>query len=377
MISRLLAMILWHLPEDGYGKNPYGQLLMRSLEETGVRTIPIPYSHWFATRAFAERPNVVHFQFISPYILPAPPSRSWWRALLKGPVFLAQVFLLRLAGCRIVWTVHNLVNHERRLARWEWFFSLLFTRLAHSLVVHGEAARNEAIATYHLQRLQHRVIVLFHPNYDGAYPNRLTREQARQTLGIGQHATVVLCIGQIRPYKGLPELVRAFSSLPERKGAELWIAGEALDRELAATLQRETEACPGIHLRLGHQSPGEVEMLLKASDLVALPYLSILTSGAALLAMTFGKPCVAPRLACLTDVLDERGAFLYQPAEAGGLRDALARAMDSSTRWSAMGDHNRARAAAWSWPVAAGLLVALYRGKTVSANMTAAGVRGE
>jgi len=41
-------------------------------------------------------------------------------------VFLAQVVLLRLAGCRIVWAVHNLVNHDRRLAKVDWFFSLLF-----------------------------------------------------------------------------------------------------------------------------------------------------------------------------------------------------------------------------------------------------------
>jgi len=370
-------MILWHLPEDGAGKNPYGQLLMRSLAERGVRIVPIPYRHLFATQALAEWPDVVHFQFIAPYILPAPPSSSWWRAMLKGPVFLGQVLLLRLAGCRIVWTVHNLENHERRLARWEWFFSLLFTRLAHSLVVHGEVARREVIATYHLQRREGRVTVLFHPNYMGAYPDRLTREQARQALGIGQRALIILSIGQIRPYKGLPALVRAFCAMPGRADVELWIAGEPVDEELAASLQREAEACPGVCLRVGHQSPAEVEMLLKACDLVALPYLNILTSGAALLAMSFGRPCVAPRLGCLTEVLDERGAFLYDPAEADGLRGALVRAVESSASLPAMGEHNRARAAAWSWPVAADLLLGLYRGTPVPAARTATGMRGE
>jgi beta-1,4-mannosyltransferase len=370
-------MRLWHLPEDFAGKNPYGQLLMRSLEERGVRVVPIPYSHLFATRAFTERPDVVHFQFIDPYFLPAPPSRSWWRALLKGPAFLVQVLLLRLAGCRIIWTVHNLVNHERRLARWEWFFSLLFTRLAHALVVHGEAARRGVIATYRLQRRHDRVHVLFHPNYDGAYPNQLTREQARQALGINQHASVILGIGQIRAYKGLPGLVSAFCSMPERQGVELWIAGEPVDRELAAALQRQAEPCPGVHLRLGHQSPAQVEMLLKACDLVALTYLNTLTSGAALLAMTFGKACVAPRLGCLTEVLDEHGAFLYDPADTDGLRDALQRAIESSVSLPVMGEYNRARAAAWNWPAAADQLMGLYTGTPVPATLTPAGMRGE
>jgi beta-1,4-mannosyltransferase len=377
MTSRLQQMILWHLPEDGVGKNPYGQLLMRSLEERDVRIVPIPYLHLFGARALAERPDVVHFQFIAPYILPAPPSRSWWRALLKGPLFLMQVLMLRLAGCRIVWTVHNLVNHERRLARWEWFFSLLFTRLAHSLVVHGEAARREVISTYHLQRREDRVTVLFHPNYIGAYPDHLTPEQARQALGVGQHSTMILSIGQIRSYKGLPELVRAFRAIPEGTNVELWIAGEPVDKELAAALQHEVKACAGLHLRVGHQSPAEVGMLLQACDLVALPYLNILTSGAALLAMSFGKPCAAPRLGCLTEVLDERGAFLYDPATANGLRDALVRAVESSTSLPAMGKYNRTRAAAWSWPAAAELLLGLYQGRPTPATRTAAGMRAE
>jgi beta-1,4-mannosyltransferase len=374
---REATMILWHLPEDGAGKNPYGQLLMRSLSERGVRIVPIPYRHLFAMRALAERPDVVHFQYIAPYILPAPPSRSWWRAFLKGPVFLGQVLLLRLAGCRIVWTVHNLVNHERRLARWEWFFSLPFTRLAHSLVVHGEVARREVIATYHLQRREDRVTALFHPNYSGAYPDRVTREQARQELGVGADAKVILSLGQIRPYKGLPDLVRAFRAMPERAGVELWIAGEPVDEELAASLQREAETRPGVCLRLGHQSPAEVEVLLRACDLVALPYLDILTSGAALLAMTFGKPCVAPRLGCLTEVLDERGAFLYDPAEIDGLRGALVRAVEPSANLPEMGEHNRARAAAWSWPAAADRLLGIYRGTPGPAARPDAGMRGE
>lgn len=370
-------MILWHLPEDRAGKNPYGQLLMRSLAERGVNVIPIPYCHLFAKRALTERPDVIHFQFITPYILPAPPSRSWWRALLKGPLFLGQVLLLRLAGCRIVWTVHNLVNHERRLTRWEWFFSLLFTRLAHSLIVHGEVAHREVVAVYHLQRRKDCVSVLFHPNYIGAYPDCLTRQQARQALGIDHQAIVILSIGQIRPYKGLPELVRAFRAMPERADLELWIAGKPVDAELAVALQQEAEASPGVHLRVGHQSPGEVGMLLKACDLVALPYLNILTSGAALLAMSFGKPCVAPRLGCLTEVLDERGAFLYDPGATDGLRGALVRAVERSATLPAMGEHNRARAAAWSWPVTADLLLGLYRGTPVPAVEMAAGMRGE
>ena len=69
-------MTLWHLPEDNLGKNPYGQLLMQSLRERGVRVVAVPYSHLFARRALRDKPDVIHFQFIAPYVLPAGPSRA-------------------------------------------------------------------------------------------------------------------------------------------------------------------------------------------------------------------------------------------------------------------------------------------------------------
>ena len=354
-------MTLWHVPEDGIGKNPYGQLLSRSLEEQGVRVVPVPYRHLFGLRAFADRPDVIHFQFITPFVLPAGPSRSWARALVKGPIFLAQVALLRLAGCRIVWTVHNLVNHERRLAAVEWFFSLLFTRLADLFIVHGEVARRAVIGAYHLQRQADRIVVVFHPNYVGAVPDQVTRAQARERLGVAADTFMIVSLGMIRPYKGLLELVRAFHAMPERDRAELWIAGEPVDAALAADLQRAASTSPRVHLRLDFLPADEVELLFKACDVVALPYRSIVTSGCALLAMSYARPCVAPRLGCLVEVLDERGAFLYDAADSDGLGGALTRAIASSASLPAMGEYNRKRASAWTWTAAAELLVGLYR----------------
>lgn len=369
-------MTLWHLPEVA-GKNPYGQLLMRSLEERGVKVVPVAYRHLFALRALADRPDVVHFQFIDVFVLPAGPSPSWWRALIKGPLFLLQVGLLRLAGCRIVWTVHDLLNHERRFATVEWCFSLLFTRLAHGLVVHCEVARHEVIRLYRLRGREEKVSVLFHPNYVGAYPTHVTREQARLRLGIEPAVIVILCLGQIRRYKGLPEVVQAFGALPRQTRAELWIAGEPVDQALASELAQAAKDAPGVHLRVGYLQPGEVDELLRACDVVALPYLRILTSGAAALAMSYGKPCVAPRLGCLVEVLDDKGAFLYDATAPDGLSRALARAVESSGDLAAMGDYNFARASACSWPKAAGLLIDLYRGMLDAGAASAAGSGGK
>jgi beta-1,4-mannosyltransferase len=362
-------MTVWHLPEDGVVRNPYGQLLVSSLEARGVRVVSLGYRHLFALRALDGLPDAIHFQFIDVFVVPAGQVPALWRAWLKGPLFLLQICLLRLAGCRIVWTVHNLGNHERRLAWVEWFFSLMFARLAHALVVHGEAAREAVMRAYRLRR--DRITVVFHPNYDGAYPDHLTRDEARRRLGIEPATVVVLSLGPMRPYKGLPDAVRAFRSMEHRGPAVYWIAGATPDAGVLAELRHDADATAGVILRPGHVAPADVETLLKACDVVALPYRRILTSGAAVLAMTYGRPCVAPRLGCLPEVLDDRGAFLYDPAIPGGLRDALTRAVSSPALLS-MGQHNRACASDWTWARAADILIALYSGRPPAA---AAGVQ--
>jgi len=58
---------------------------------------------------------------------------------------------------------------------------------------------------------------------------------------------------------------------------------------------------------------------MNACDVVVFPYQEILTSGAVILAMSFGRACVAPRLGCIQDVLDDKGAFIYEPSNKAGL----------------------------------------------------------
>jgi glycosyltransferase involved in cell wall biosynthesis len=104
-----------------------------------------------------------------------------------------------------------------------------------------------------------------------------------------------------------------------------------------------------------------IQYFMNASDAVVLPYRRSLTSGAAVLAMSFARPCIAPRIGCFGEMLDERGAFLYRR---GGLRDAMEEAMRRRDELPAMGEYNRARAAAWSWDAIAARTLAVYSGSS-------------
>jgi len=69
-----------------------------------------------------------------------------------------------------------------------------------------------------------------------------------------------------------------------------------------------------------------------------LPYKDILTSGAVILAMSFGKPIIAPAIGCIPDVLDSEGSILYDPSEKEGLLKAMKQALDANLK--KMGEHN-------------------------------------
>jgi len=67
----------------------------------------------------------------------------------------------------------------------------------------------------------------------------------------------------------------------------------------------------GISLYLRYIEDNEVQVFFNACDIVVLPYLNILTSGAAVLALSFGRPVIAPDKGCIPELLNETMAFLY------------------------------------------------------------------
>jgi glycosyltransferase involved in cell wall biosynthesis len=67
----------------------------------------------------------------------------------------------------------------------------------------------------------------------------------------------------------------------------------------------------------------DVQLYFEAADWVVLPYRDVLTSGSALLALSFGRPVVAPRRGCLADLDETDGVLRYEPDHPGALAHAL------------------------------------------------------
>src|SRR5699024_10937386 len=72
------------------------------------------------------------------------------RSLVKGTRFVCELAALRVRGVRVVWTAHNIVEHERRHPAIELFFGRIAARLYTRLIVHCAAAGSAVAAAYRL-----------------------------------------------------------------------------------------------------------------------------------------------------------------------------------------------------------------------------------
>jgi beta-1,4-mannosyltransferase len=191
-----------------------------------------------------------------------------------------------------------------------------------------------------------RATVIPHGNYIHIYENVIDKMQARKQLRLNTEDIVYLYFGQIRPYKGTLELIDTFRKLDAPR-TELLIAGSPYNNEIVEDILKRCNKNENIKTILKFIPDDEIQIYMNASDIVALPYKDILTSGAVMLAMSFGKPIIAPLIGCIPDVLDNEGGLLYNPSDDNGLLEAMRHALDADL--IKMGKHNLELAKQLQW----------------------------
>jgi beta-1,4-mannosyltransferase len=277
--------------------NPHAALLARELIAAGVEVID-----WTPMGALLRAGDLWHLHHPETVVY----RRSRIASLLETMAFLGLLWLARLRGVRILWTVHDLGSNDGLHPRLEAWFWRAFIPAVDAIICLGERSRALALERYPglAGRPAH---VVPHGHYRDAYPQTLSRAAARRRLGLPPEATVLLHFGLLRPYKNVPHLIRTFRAL-EAAGTVLLVAGRPFD----ATVEREIRDAAGgaanLRLDLRPIPAAEVEAWFAASDLVVLPYRRILNSGAALLALTFERPVLVPDLGSMPELQEAFGA---------------------------------------------------------------------
>jgi glycosyltransferase involved in cell wall biosynthesis len=192
-------------------------------------------------------------------------------------------------------------------------------------LIHGPSA--EQVALREFPAMRGRTQLIEHGHWIDYYPNRITRLEARRRLGLDAEDTVFLFFGLCKPYKGLEELIRTFEQLPGNP--VLLIAGKFQSTEYEAQIRALAGHSPRIHLFSGFVPTEEVEVYLNASDITVVPYTKILTSGTVVLAMSFGRPVIAPAFGSIKDTVREGCGILYDSSHPAGLARSMRAAMSA------------------------------------------------
>lgn len=337
--------------------NPYQDLLASGLAPLGVRVESLPRTTlWLPAVLRRGRPDVVHLHAPDHFVVYSATAAF---ARVRLAAFAGQLGALRAAGTRVVWTAHDVVNHEGRYEPLDRACRRLTGALADAVVVHCAEARTQVVSRFAIAA--DKVFVIPHGHYQDAYAApALGRDAARDALGVPRAARVLLFLGNLRRHKGIGQLIEAFAALG-RDDARLVIAGQPFTPDVGDEIAGRVRGIAGVDFRPGWVPAHEVGVYMRAADAVVCPFTSSLTSGSVALAMSFGRACVAPRLGCIPEMLGADGGIVYEPGPPGALLEALRAALDAGAALEAMGRRNREAIERLTWPGIAAATLGVYR----------------
>ncbi len=281
--------------------NPYIVQLDRALRnEPGLAVQNFSFA-----RALLGRYDVFHVHWPETLFN----ARSRFRRTLKQLAMALLLLRLDLTRTAVVFTAHNLGNHEK--------LDPLGARLV-------EALRGRAVLHIRLNGADAAGVpepseVILHGHYRDWY--------LRHPQGPAEPGHVVF-FGLVRPYKGVEELVAAFRDVVT-PGARLTVAGRPLDEQTRSLLEGLAAGDPRVRLDLRFLDEPDLVALVSSAELVALPYREMYNSGSLLAALSLDRPVLVPRSAVNELVEREVGpgwVNLYDgPISAALIDEALGR----------------------------------------------------
>ncbi|GGD31457.1 hypothetical protein GCM10010915_09690 [Microbacterium faecale] len=241
---------------------------------------------------------------------------NWWRALRLEMDVLNVHWPERLIRGRTA--VHRI---GKRLAARVLFVRLRRSKVAtvrtlHNIAPHESGPRGEQRLLAHIDRETDAFValnrwtpvpgdadrtVIAHPHY-----RRELGERSSEPAVAGR----ILYFGLIRDYKGVDNLLDAFSRVDDASYA-LRIVGSPVPKWRAIIDDAVAES-PRISCKLEYVSDDELALEIQRASLVVFPYRKMHNSGAALAALSLGRPVLVPNNEVNRDLAEEVGESWVQ-----------------------------------------------------------------
>jgi glycosyltransferase involved in cell wall biosynthesis len=235
-----------------------------------------------------------------------------------APLGVLAIACMRVTRTPVVQTLHNTFERDRPRDR---TYSALATLTARTIVhTQADVARVP-------RQIAGRVAVIPHGEYSSLARSggHVDPERARARLGIDPDARVALLFGQLRPDKGLGDLLAALIRVPH---LHVLVVGQEAGALHAAGVQlMNAQAAGRVTVRDGFVDMPRAAEAFAASDTVVLPYRVASQSGVLLLAYGFRRPVIVYPVGGLPEaVIDGETGWICTRCDV----DALVAALGSS-----------------------------------------------
>lgn len=312
--------------------DPTLDLLMRGLGQQDVActqvTADIPLSWLWQHRAYwGHAIGIIHFYRPGALQLTQRQRQRLW----------FRLWLARCWNIRIVTTDPGgwwqVTRHLRHLSRRTLERNLL--NLSDIILTYTR----QPDQLYLDKQLRRHVRCLPHPGFRGYYARPVERREAHRQLGLPEKTSFVyLCLAYTHTERELVQLLETFTEVRKqehlqgtlvarkRAGSQLILAGTPGDKKGGEKILKLAAHNSAVHLCLSTPNKDDIPLYMGAADALVLPHFAHQSGGTleiAMLALSYGRAVVAPRLPRFQGMLPPRATIFYEPGNRESLLQAL------------------------------------------------------
>lgn len=232
----------------------------------------------------------------------SPYPRGSYKNLLMLIKRCIRILYFHMLKKKVVFVMHNKQSHEQRVVS-KWLQKFLVN---HSDVIQ---IHSRPSLKYLPEKNVKKAFYIPHPNYIGEYP-MIQKNYSREELKIGAEKLVYLFVGAVKPYKNIEMIIEAAKKFD--KNVHFIIAGKPSDDSYKEQLLQQIGNCDNITTIFKFIPDEDLVALINTCDTLVLPYdiSSSLNSGTVFLAFSNKKTVIAPLIASLEDIGENKNLFI-------------------------------------------------------------------
>lgn len=285
------------------------------------------------TYVLVKHIKIVHFIWIvSPWL-------DYW--LMK---------LLKLMGCRVVYTAHNPFPHEEMPGDIQ-KYCRIYKRVEHIIAL-TNYTRNEIVRRCKIPT--DKISVIPHGDYDALFSQYgFNNELAAKVLQKARGRKIIAFLGGIRPYKGLDIFIEAFPLIKQLVTESFFlVAGSLLIGDREEIEEKLARSCKPDDLwaDIRFLPVADLKAYLSVTDVLVQPYISASQSGNTAMAYAAGIPVISTNVGGLGEMTEDgKTGYVIASQDPDAIASAVARCFEGNNYQQMSDNARRAAKEQYGW----------------------------